>query len=381
MTPPHGSPFALFPLVVLACSCGSGSAASTASSDAASPPADSAVDTSAGDTSAGDSGTTMDAHADGPTSPKDASGADAGTPSCNVPFAATGPWCSELPASPPLASNSAAVVANIQSDVKNNYGTFAINTDTYSSPVYTVPAGTPTANWSFDDCQNKGSLPPNFAPVLMNVPIEPGMVQSMGTDGEITIYDPAGDEEWEFWVAAQTNGQWSACWGGTIQQVSKNPGIFPSGLGATATGLPLLGFVIRIDELQAGVIRHTLNLETVRTQAGVFSWPANRTDGNTAGADILMEGQRVRLDPTFDVTTLPNPAERTIAKAMQAYGMILTDTSGAVTMQAEDPRPYMAAHQTTTNPYDTIFAGTPSYSVLQDIPLSRLQVLAKDYGM
>lgn len=324
----------------------------------------------------------MDARADAPKSSGDASGADGGgTPSCNVPFAASGPWCTPLTANPPLAANSAAIVANIQTDEKNNYGTFAINTDTYSSPIYTVPAGTPATNWSFDDCQNKGSLPPNFAPVLMNVPTGPGMVQSMGTDGEITIYDPKADQEWEFWVASQANGQWSACWGGTIQHVSTDPGIFPSGLGATASGLPLLGFVIRIDELQAGVIRHTLNIETVRTQAGVFSWPANRTDGNTADPDILMEGQRVRLDPTFDVTTLPNPAERTIAKAMQDYGMILTDTSGAITMQAEDPRPYMAAHNTTTNPYDAIFAGAASYAVLQDIPLSRLQVLAKDYGM
>lgn len=323
----------------------------------------------------------MDARGDAPAPPKDASGTDGATPACNVPFAASGPWCTPLPPNPPLASNSAAIVANIQLDVKNNYGTFAVNTDTYSSPIYTVAAGTPTTSWSFDDCQNQGSLPPNFAPVLMNVPTAPGMVQSMGTDGEITIYDPSLDEEWEFWVAAQTNGQWSACWGGTIQHVSTDPGIFPSGLGATACGLPLLGFLMRIDELQAGVIRHTINIETVRTQSGVFSWPANRTDGNTAGADILMEGQRVRLDPTFDVTTLPNPAERIIAKAMQDYGMILTDTSGAVTMQAEDPRPYMAAHNTTTNPYDGIFAGAASYAVLQDIPLSRLQVLAKDYGM
>lgn len=376
MAPRPGS--VLF-LALLVGACGSSSAASTPSSDAAAPPEDSSLDASGGgDASEKDSGATMDAHADGSSSPHDAS-----TPSCTVPFAPTGPWCTPLPASPPppLAANSAAVVANIQTDVKNNYGTFAINTDTYSSPIYTVPSGTPTTNWSFDDCQNKGSLPPNFAPVLMNVPTQAGMVQSMGTDGEITIYDPSADQEWEFWVASQTNGQWSACWGGTIQHVSADPGIFPSGLGATASGLPLLGFLIRIDELQAGVIRHTLNIETVRTQAGVFSWPANRTDGNTADADILMEGQRVRLDPTFDVTTLPNPAERVIAKAMQDYGMILTDTSGAVSMQAEDPRPYMAAHNTTTNPYDALFAGAASYAVLQDIPLSRLQVLAKDYGM
>jgi hypothetical protein len=137
---------------------------------------------------------------------------------------------------------------------------------------------------------------------------------------------------------------------------------------------------MRIEELQAGVIRHAVNIITVRTQATVFSWPANRTDGNTADADILMEGQRLRLDPTFDVTTLPNSAERTIAKAMQDYGMILTDKGGAVVMQAEDPRVYMSRHHTTVNPYDAIFEGRSAYSVLADIPIDRLQVLPRNYG-
>ena len=76
-------------------------------------------------------------------------------------------------------------------------------------------------------------------------------------------------------------------------------------------------FTRGVDELQAGAITHALNIAVVRTQATNFSWPANRTDGNTNNPDVLMEGQRLRLDPTFDVSTLPNPAERTIAKAMQ----------------------------------------------------------------
>ena len=76
----------------------------------------------------------------------------------------------------------------------------------------------------------------------------------------------------------------------------------------------------------------------------------------------------MRLDPTLDVTTLPNPAERTIAKAMQDYGIILTDTSGAIVTQAEDDRPYMAAHQTTTNPYTAIFDGTPLLQRAQGYP-------------
>jgi hypothetical protein len=38
----------------------------------------------------------------------------------------------------------------------------------------------------------------------------------------------------------------------------------------------------------------------------------------------------------------------------------LTDTSGAVVVQAEDDRPYMAAHGTTTSPYVAIFGGRAS---------------------
>ena len=331
-----------------------------------------------------DAASPSDAASDVATTPKDASAdADASQPlASDVPFTATGPWRTKLPAQTPIATNSAAIVANIQSDIKNNYGTFAINTDTYSSPIWTVPANAPKSDFSFDDCQNSGSLNAQLGACLKGVPTLPGMFPSLGTDSEITIYSPSLDEAWEFWVAKSNDaGAWSACWGGCITNVSTNPGIFPPPLGATASGLPLLGFLVRVDELVAGEITHAINICVVRTQMTNFSWPANRTDGNTANPDVLMEGQRVRLDPTFDVSTLPIAAERTIAKAMQDYGMILTDTSGAVDLQAEDPRSYNAQHDTTGDPYATVFGGRATYAVLQEIPVSKFQVLPKDYGM
>jgi hypothetical protein len=167
--------------------------------------------------------------------------------------------------------------------------------------------------------------------------------------------------------------------GGRIDRVSTNPGIFSPPLGAVATGLPLLGFLIRIEELQRGVIPHAVGISMVHNRSGAFSWPANRTDGNTAGSGQPLEGQRFRLDPTFNVASLPNAAERTIARAIQDYGMIITDTSGAVDLQAEDPRPYVAAHGG-PDPYVALFEGRPSYQVLQEIPMDRLQALPPDYG-
>ena len=219
-----------------------------------------------------------------------------------------------------------------------------------------------------------------FAASLVDIPTETGFLSSQGTDEEISIYSPETDTYWDFWQAkVDTSGNWSACYGGKIDHASTNAGVFGQGLGAVACGLPLAGWLMRIDELQAGVIEHALGFQMVSTQATNFSWPANRTDGKTVGANYPMEGQRFRLDPSFDVTTLKNAAERTIAKALQDYGMLLTDTSGAVTLQSEDERPYAAAHGG-VNPYTAIWGGEEVYSVLKDIPIARLQALPQDYG-
>src|SRR5205807_1517454 len=64
-------------------------------------------------------------------------------------FSPWGPWNTKLPASVPLAPNSAAVVANIAQDSRDNYGGWAVNTDTYSSPIFTVNRSTPRTAWTF----------------------------------------------------------------------------------------------------------------------------------------------------------------------------------------------------------------------------------------
>ena len=43
------------------------------------------------------------------------------------------------------------------------------------------------------------------------------------------------------------------------------------------------------------------------------------------------------------------------------------------------PRPFTAGHGG-VNPYDALFGGVPWYSVLDGIPVDRLQALPVDYG-
>ena len=66
-----------------------------------------------------------------------------------------------------------------------------------------------------------------------------------------------------------------------------------------------------------------------------------------------------------------------VARALQSYGAIVTDQSGAVTVQAEDPRPYETGGA--PDPYTAYFTG-PQYSWLKDIPWQDLQAVAMNYG-
>lgn len=302
-------------------------------------------------------------------------------------FSPRAPWNTKLPADVPQAPNSRAVVANILQDEQDNYGSWGVNTVAYSAPIFTVDRSTPRTAWTFSDCLDKPELAPVIADSLKAVPTPANLIASQGTDEAVAIYEPDTDTYWDFWRAEKdASGHWSACWGGEIKHYRHNLGIFGNPLGATATGLPMGAFLIRPEELAAGHIDHAVNISVVRTQANCFSWPATRDDGNTPGADIACEGQRFRLDPAFDVSALRSPAARTIARAMQEYGLILTDKAGAVVTQAEDPRP-IAAADGGVDPYDLLFDPSGSYPesvshyvLLNDIPIDRLQALPLNYG-
>jgi hypothetical protein len=258
------------------------------------------------------------------------------------------------------------------------WGHAALNTSSYSAPIFTVPANQPTVNIHWNNCQNQ-SEQAGLQPQLQNVPVPPNAYPSQGTDGDMVIYQPSTDTEWEFWKMAEdpTTGTWSACYGGRINHVSQSSGTFPFPFGTSASGLSMLAYLIRIDELKAGQINHAISLEIPEPRAGTWSWPANRTDGLNNDPTAPAEGERFRLDPTLDLTKLNlSPGELIIAKAMQKYGLIVTDTAGVVAVEAEDPRPYMATGA--PNPYDAYFPGNDIH--LPNIPWDKLQALAWNYG-
>lgn len=284
----------------------------------------------------------------------------------------------------PLASSSAAQAAVLDAQVQRYYeGQAAFNVWQYQGSVNSVPPGQARVDVRWDDCQGKGSVPTGLlgpGGQFSSVPIPSNAIVSSGLDASLSIYQASTDTMWTFWKLAKKADGWHACWGGRIDRVSTSPGWYANGFGTSATGLATEGGLVNIADVRAGSIDHALALNLINTGLWrTWSWPAQRSDGNDSTANALLEGARVRLDPTVNVDALPlHPIAKMIAKAAQTYGFIVTDKAGVVGVTAESG----SAVQTMTgaNPWDTLLGGTPSYAIMKNFPWSRMQVLPKDYG-
>lgn len=297
-------------------------------------------------------------------------------------FAPTSFWYSALPVDAPLHANSAGFVADFLRQKQAYYGTVNINTRAYASPVFIADANTPTTKVAYWNCQNKPYPETALEAQWTAVPIPSYAVPADGTDAEMTIYQPSTNTLWEFWVTRKMNGQWQACWGGKMENVSTGDGTWPHPYGTTATGLPFLGGQITAEELSRGEIRHAIGISLVETEYyHVLSWPAKRSDGwnPELATNRIPEGLRFRLDPGINVDALPmTTAGKIIAKAAQKYGFVVWDKAGAISIRAQNPKSYTALGQ--SDPYIALFGGKPSYAVLNGFPWERLQFMPMDYG-
>jgi len=301
-------------------------------------------------------------------------------------FAADSVWNAPLTSTAPLDSRSptltGALYREIQREHKTGIGPWITETS-YSTPLYTVPADQRKVRVVLDT----GSWGATLQTALDHgVPIPAGAKPAAGSDGHMTVYQPASDTLWEFWKAVKKPDGWHASWGGVMTKVSQSPGHYTNGSwpglastdgwhwGATATSLPVIAGTILIEELRRGRIDHALALDIPDACAGTFTWPAQRTDGGLTTADCLPEGAHLRIDPTLDLSTLNlPPITRILAEAAQRYGMIVRDrTLHATGFYAEDPTP------TGTDPYvgpTGFYGGLRPWNFLPQFPWGKLQLL------
>jgi len=251
-----------------------------------------------------------------------------------------------------------------------------IETTSYSTPVYRVSAQQPVVSVKLD---NHEPWARTLRVALRAVPIPPHARPAVGSDAQMTIWQPSTDRLWELWKASKGPDGWHALWGGAINGVSKSPGYYTSHSwpgarsfwGATATSLPVLGGAMTIAEVKRGSIKHALAIDLPSTRAGVYAWPARRTDGEDPSANSIPEGTRLRIDPRLNIAglNLPPIAEE-MALAAQRYGMIVRDqTHHAIGFYAEDPTP------TGSNPYPMLMEYETPAEILAEFPWKYVEVL------
>jgi serine/threonine-protein kinase len=115
----------------------------------------------------------------------------------------------------------------------------------------------------------------------------------------------------------------------------------PSGLGdqcssTDAAGFPIAPLVFNADELAAGHIDHAIRfiLPNPRIRAHVFVHPASHAGAPRGPVTAPPMGAHFRLKASFDMSQL-TPAAQVVARAMQKYGMFLSD-GGNIALTAQN---------------------------------------------
>ncbi|MDX1393356.1 MAG: hypothetical protein R3195_03150 [Gemmatimonadota bacterium] len=152
-----------------------------------------------------------------------------------------------------------------------------------------------------------------------------------GADGDrhLLIVDRDRWLLYETWATRYEPGIGWTAGSGAVFDLATNDRRPDGWTSADAAGLAVLPGLVRADEVfGAAEIRHAFRF-TVRSTDG-YVWPASHRAGSTPGA--LPMGARLRLKSSVDLSSY-GPEVRKIFRAMQRYGLIVTDNGSDMFIQ------------------------------------------------
>lgn len=267
-------------------------------------------------------------------------------------------------------------------------GIIGMNVNSFAGALYMVDASTPVVDVRFNDYYNSGIETPK--PGFAGVPVPPNCTPSLGTDGHIAFYRADTDQWWEFWQwHLESDGTYWAASGGRVDNFSQGQGqnktgSLPSDFTVSASGLALMPTLLKVREIQAALaaydpqneaawdnhINHVLNVALPGARSGKVCWPGTNTDGLSSATSAPWQAQRLWIDASLDLKTLGlTKGEHIMARAMQKYGGVTSETAGSVTISTQSG--YAWELVTGTNPYTEMFGGSgKQWDMFSKIPQS-----------
>jgi hypothetical protein len=115
----------------------------------------------------------------------------------------------------------------------------------------------------------------------------------------------------------------STAWSGAIFNLNSNQ-LRPAGwTSADAAGLPIFPGLVRLDEVQAGVIAHAIRFTVVQSDMS-YLWPARHQAGSVSDPNVTPMGARFRLKSSYSISAF-GPEAQVVLTAMKHYGLIVAD--------------------------------------------------------
>jgi hypothetical protein len=153
-------------------------------------------------------------------------------------------------------------------------------------------------------------------------------------DRHVLVIESDSCRLWESYFSYKVSGQWyaysTAAW--NLNSDSMRPDAWTSG---DAAGLPILPLLARVDEASANDIRHAFRVtfrDSVLTNT--YVWPARHAAGG-ATANGIPFGSRLRLRNDFVMPATWTTQAQAVARAMQRYGLIVSDIGSDLYVQGE----------------------------------------------
>lgn len=262
----------------------------------------------------------------------------------------------------PVDPHSALYATDIVNDYKTDYGSIGVNT----IPIYYVPAKQRMVPVSVTPGCN------NFvASTGESIPFPSFAALNGSGDNPIAIYQPSTGKDWELWKVKRTAHGIAACWAGELD-MGTSDGVFPWPFGLSATGISYLATTITQADVASGQIDHAI--ATVIPRCDYSTKPADRGDcGSDPGQPA--EGQWFRFPANLAMPSGLTPFAQMVFRAIQTYGMVVTDQGGAVAIEAEQPSDWAAEGHSGTAPTTATWQGLNEYQVVADLPWGDLQTV------
>jgi serine/threonine-protein kinase len=279
-------------------------------------------------------------------------------------------WAEDVSAAP-LHPQSAAVIAKLAADggwgngnrLQIDFSLVVLHADE-TTPMRGF---TPNGNFYSPDCDTD------------DVPVPPGGALEGEADyecsggGDCHLLVVKGRTLYEMYSANIAGGQYDGAFdGGCLAVWDLSRRYAPRGRGeqctsADAAGFPIAPLLFTADEVAAGKIDHAVRfiLPNNRMRQLVYVHPATHAGApSNPSADAIPYGARLRLRADYPLASLPNEGARTVARALQRYGMLLAD-GGNIALTAADDRFTTAKWAGRLGPHDLYLLQVGDFEMVQ----------------